>query len=64
MRNKALTAYVTVTYKCPNFITESELAEYYDNDPLRCYKYVSDNFGDEPFNFGEMLEDSIKVEIK
>lgn len=64
MEDKALTAYVTVTYKCPNFITTKEFKEYYDNNPLLCYKDVSTDFRDDPVNFGDLIEDSIQVIIK
>ncbi len=44
---------VTVEYICPNMIDAESLVNEFNNDPMKAYKFISDNFGDSPYNFSE-----------
>lgn len=59
-----LTFLVTVTYRCPNMIDTETLNKQYEGNLLECWRFISDNFGDEPHCFGELIPESTKVEIE
>jgi hypothetical protein len=53
---------VTVEYICPNMIDAESLAHDFNNDAFECYKSISDDLNDSPYNFSNK-ETVIKVEV-
>lgn len=59
--SKILDFKVTVEFICKDMINEDELKKF-NSDPLKAYKYISEDFGESVINFSDK-EKVIKVEI-
>lgn len=59
--SKILDLKVTVEFICKDMINEDELKKF-NSDPLKAYKYISDDFADSVINFSD-TEKIIKVEV-
>jgi hypothetical protein len=60
--NKNLSFKVTVEYYCNNMVSVEELKTEFENNPLKAYQFISDDFKDSASSFAE-TEKVIKVEI-
>lgn len=52
---------VTIEFSCPNMIDEETLNRDFGGDLMKAYKFICDDFRDNPYNFSEK-EDVVKVE--
>ena len=53
---------ITVEFDCPNMIDEETFIKLFLSDPTAAYKYISDNYNDNPSNFSSE-ERIIKIEL-
>jgi len=53
---------ITVEFDCPNMIDEETFIKLFLSDPAAAYKYISDNYNDNPSNFSSE-ERIIKIEL-
>ena len=44
---------ITVEYDCHDMILENDFLKSFDNDPMRAYKFISDDFTDDPSSFAD-----------
>lgn len=63
-KNKLLTFKVTVEYTCRNMVEQESLLKDFEGDALKCYKYISDDFKDSPYNFSSEPGKVINVEVE
>lgn len=53
---------ITVEFDCPNMIDEETFIKRYMSDLTAAYKFISDNYGDNPSDFSSE-ERIIKIEL-
>ena len=53
---------ITVEFDCPNMIDKETFIKLFLSDPTAAYKYISDNYSDNPSNFSSE-ERIIKIEL-
>lgn len=53
---------ITMEFDCPNMIDEETFIKLFLSDPTAAYKYISDNYSDNPSNFSSE-ERIIKIEL-
>jgi len=61
--SKTLSFKVTVEFDCHSMIDEDSLRDEFNNNPIACYKFITDNFKDSVINFCDEKEKVVKVEV-